>query len=157
MDRDNPNSAASDTTTASLMINRRIAASPERVFDAWLNSKQMETWMAPGHMNATAIVSTQPIERGRFRIDIVGPDKQLYRHTGSYLEIDRPRRLVFTWVSEGVGHHETIVQVDLARLEDNGTEMRLTHTGLPTEEHAEEHERGWGELFDQLDRLLTRS
>jgi uncharacterized protein YndB with AHSA1/START domain len=148
------------TTTAppdapQLVVTRRIAAPPERVFDAWLDPERLRVWMAPGHMpGSTARVAVDPRVGGAFRIDMVGGDGRVFEHVGTYLELDRPRRLCFTWISEGTEQRASVVRVELTPV-DGGTELRLTHTGLPSEESARGHEEGWGELVDQLSTLLA--
>ena len=55
---------------------------------------------------------------GEFQIDMHG-DGAVFVHTGKYLEIDRPNKLVVTWHSDGTGQQETVVTL---RLDDIGTE-----------------------------------
>ena len=64
---------------------------------------------------------------------------------GEYVEIDPPRRLVFTWGWEGnvdLPPGSTIVELSL-EAEGDGTMLSLRHTGLPTGEAAAMHEEGW--------------
>ena len=64
---------------------------------------------------------------------------------GEYVEIDPPRRLVFTWGWEGnpdVPPGSTTVELSL-EAEGDGTVLLLRHTGLPNGEAAAMHEEGW--------------
>ncbi len=64
---------------------------------------------------------------------------------GEYVEIDPPRRLVFTWGWEGnvdLPPGSTTVELSL-EAEGDGTVLSLRHTGLPTGEAAAMHEEGW--------------
>jgi uncharacterized protein YndB with AHSA1/START domain len=43
----------------------------------------------------------------------------------------------------------------LLRPTAHGTELIFTHTQLPSEEAARDHERGWNGAFDKLERQLN--
>lgn len=64
---------------------------------------------------------------------------------GEYVEVEPPRRVVFTWGWEGdpeVPPGTTTVEIDL-RPEGDGTTLTLRHSGLPTPDSAALHEAGW--------------
>ena len=63
--------------------------------DEWLNPDALSDWMCPRPARATNI-ELDPTIGGRLRIDIE-EDGVRFAVTGSYLELDRPRRLSFTW------------------------------------------------------------
>ena len=135
---------------ASLTIHRRLPASPEEVFDAWLDADGMRHWMTPGRA-AEARVRLDARVGGTFQIDMIH-GARVYEHRGEYLVIERPRRLVFTWISEGTNHQRSVVTIELRPAGDRGqeTELTLTHDGLPTAEAAREHEKGWTEIVQML-------
>lgn len=73
-------------------------------------------------------------------------------HVGEYLEIDRPRRLVFTFSVPKYAKEVTQVTIDIKPLE-SGCELTLTHEYvLP--EWASGSEEGWGMILDSLARTL---
>jgi uncharacterized protein YndB with AHSA1/START domain len=88
-------------------------------------------------------------------------DGQEIEHLGGYVEIDRPRRLAFTWnvsgarEQSGVRKPETgsLVTLDFAPA-GTGTELRLTHEGVP-EEHALAAEEGWSKIIQTLANSIT--
>src|SRR5689334_16478803 len=86
-----------DKSKVKVHVTRRYSASPERVFDAWLDSKTIGTWMF-GHVPGEEMVriSVDPRVGGGFSFVVRRQGREL-DHVGKYLEIDRPRRLVFTW------------------------------------------------------------
>jgi uncharacterized protein YndB with AHSA1/START domain len=69
--------------------------------------------------------------------------------SGSYVEIDRPRKLVFTWMGPLTNNVNTLVTVELTPRGDE-TELVLTHERLPTQAIHEGHTRGWGHILDHL-------
>ena len=70
-------------------------------------------------------------------------------HTGVYRVIDRPRRLVFTWHSNGTDQKETLVTVDFLPAGAK-TEVVVTHEMLP-ESARPAHSRGWTSGLEHLD------
>jgi uncharacterized protein YndB with AHSA1/START domain len=84
---------------------------------------------------------------GAYRIDMHGEDTD-YVHTGKYFEVDRPNRLVFTWISVGTHDTETLVTVEIAA-EGDGAQLTLTHENLPDEESRNNHEKAWGAILEK--------
>jgi uncharacterized protein YndB with AHSA1/START domain len=69
-------------------------------------------------------------------------------HTGKYLEIDRPRRLVFTFAVPTYSSVVTRVTIEIVPL-DSGCELTLTHEGVPPE-YAERNVEGWSRIIAGL-------
>jgi len=70
-------------------------------------------------------------------------------YTGTYQEITRPKRLVFTWNSPYAGSHGSLVTVDF-KPKGRGTEIVLTHERLPSEEMVKAHTGGWTSILERL-------
>jgi uncharacterized protein YndB with AHSA1/START domain len=134
---------------------RVLPAPPEEVFDAWTDPKSIREWMCPGSI--TESVATLDVRvGGRFTIVMKGPDGGVV-HTGEYLEVDRPRRLVFTWVSSGVGGRTTQVTLALQPHGAGETTLTLVHERMPDAEAFTTHEQGWGQILVKLADHLGRS
>ena len=58
---------------------------------------------------------------------------RIWPHYGRFLQIDRPRRVEHTWVSEATKGVETVVAITLEPKGDH-TEMTLRHSGLADDE-----------------------
>jgi uncharacterized protein YndB with AHSA1/START domain len=86
---------------------------------------------------------------GRYRVEVLPGDAVL----GEFVELDPPRRLVQTWGWESrsgsVPPGSTTVAFDLVR-RDDGTLVRVTHTGLPRGAAADRHARGWDHYLPRL-------
>jgi uncharacterized protein YndB with AHSA1/START domain len=89
---------------------------------------------------------------GRFRVVMTGEGREL-EHTGEYLEVDPPRRLVFTWRSPYTGEEPSVVTVTL-RPRGEGTELALTHERLPADQ-VDPHAGGWGRMLERLGDVLA--
>lgn len=133
---------------ARLEVRRVIDATPEEVFAAWTDASSMARWMKPGPHTVESRVEADPRVGGTFRIDMIGAEK-VYEHTGEYLVVDPPKKLVFTWVSEGTQQGRSIVTIDL-HPRGNQTELVLTHEKLPDEKSAQGHKSGWTAIIEML-------
>jgi uncharacterized protein YndB with AHSA1/START domain len=130
-------------------VQREIAAPAEELFDAWLDARSLSTWMKPLGTSESR-VETDPRVGGSFRIDMVGNDSCML-HTGTYREIDRPNRLVFTWTSPGTQDRETVVTVTFKPASDVSTLVEIHQIGLPDEGAQKGHTAGWTDILSKLD------
>ncbi|HEY2444308.1 MAG TPA: SRPBCC domain-containing protein [Rhizomicrobium sp.] len=136
----------------SLKVSRRYAAAPERVFDAWLDPKTVGKWLFATPNGQMIRVEIDARVGGQFTI--VRREGDDIEHVGEYLEIDRPRRLVFTFGVPKFSAEMTRVTVEIAPA-GQGCELTLTHDGvLP--EWAERTQSGWGMILDGLENHLAR-
>jgi uncharacterized protein YndB with AHSA1/START domain len=142
------------TDDFSVTIRREIAAPPEELFDAWLDAASLGTWLTPLDTRETR-AETDPRVGGAFRIVMVG-DESTVAHTGTYQEIDRPHRLVFTWSSPATHFRDSIVAVTFQPTSDGTTIVEIQQVGLPDEESRESHRGGWTDALDKLARTFHR-
>jgi uncharacterized protein YndB with AHSA1/START domain len=130
-----------------LRVTRRFDADIERVFDAWLDPKSAGKWLFATPAGKIVKVEIDPRVGGSFNFTDCR-DSQDVEHVGTYLEIDRPRRLVFSFAVPKYSSLFTRVSLDLKPL-PAGCEVTLTHEGvLP--EWRESGLEGWGKIFDAL-------
>jgi uncharacterized protein YndB with AHSA1/START domain len=137
-----------------IVVRRTIAAPRERVFDAWIDPALLPRFMLPGDVtHATADVDARV--GGRFRI-LMQHGRGGAEHWGEYLAIDRPARLSFTWISDATDRKTTTVIIELTERPDGGTDLVLTHQGLP-ERSASAHENGWEAIVTKLGAVVAPS
>ena len=142
---------ATDELNLTLVVSRRFVASPERVFDAWFDPNAVGAWLfaTPGgiskHVEIDACVS------GGFAIHEQRGDS-LATHFGTYLEIVRPNRIVFTFGTERQ-ESTTVVMVDIRPDSGGGGLLTLTHR-LDLEWAALDASirAGWASILDGLAR-----
>ncbi len=139
------------TDEYAVTVRREIAAPAEDLFDAWLDAKSIGTWLRPSPIRETR-AETDPRVGGAFRIVMVD-DESSFEHTGTYREIDRPRRLVFTWASHATGFRDSIVTVTFQPL-SSSTVVEIHQVGLPDEEAQASHHAGWSDALRELGRTI---
>jgi uncharacterized protein YndB with AHSA1/START domain len=136
-----------------LVVRKVIRASREDVFAAWTDAESMRHWMCPGDI-AAADARLDPRPGGSYRIVMKGSTGD-YEHTGEYLTVEPPSKLIFTWISNSTGNQPTLVTVELfERGED--CELVLTHERFASADVMRHHKGGWGQIVDRLDRYLAQ-
>ena len=147
-------SVTADNTLASaaVVVRRVIAASAEDLFDAWLDPEALAQWMRPGTISST-VARVEPRVGGAYEITMQGQPGPIV-HKGVYRAIERPKRLVFTWISGPTENKETLVTVDFVRV-DKRTEVIVTHEQLP-ESAMPSHRNGWTSGLQHLDEACQK-
>ena len=141
------------TTEHTLEIRRTLAASRERVFDAWTRAEELRKWFAPGPLT-TAVAESDLRVGGLYRITMRGPDGKEHTVRGVYQIVDPPKRLVFTWKwDDKPSAGESTVTVEFNE-RGRSTEVVLRHEGLPNEKEVAEHTHGWNGCLEKLETAL---
>lgn len=137
----------------SVNVTKTIQAPIEKVFDAWLNPEMLSQFILPMPGMSQPHTETDAREGGKFTIIMqVGDDK--IPHTGKYLIISRPNKLVFTWESPFSTEGSTVT-LEFNELANNQTNVNLTHVKFIDEESRTNHEGGWGNILESLNALFA--
>ena len=131
-----------------ITVARTIPAAPEKVFDLWMNPKS-----PGGPWYGADRVILNPVVDGLFYI-AVKHEGRTWPHYGRFLEIDRPRRVAYTWMSEGTKGAESIVTITMEPRQDQ-TEVTLLHSGVPDDEMGRKHKEGWTWILSTLTEGLA--
>ena len=140
-------------TDLTVSIKKTIHASIERVFDAWLDPIMLSRFMMPMPGMPESDVENDAREGGSFTIIMHAGDDKL-PHTGKYLEISRPDKLVFTWESH-CSVDNSIVTLKFTKIDDEKTNIFLTHVKFIDEETRSDHEGGWSGILDKLSEVVS--
>ncbi|NOX93193.1 MAG: SRPBCC domain-containing protein [Gammaproteobacteria bacterium] len=141
-------------TDLMLSVTKIIHAPIERVFDAWLNPETLSQFILPMPGMPQPQTKTDACEGGNFTIIMQVGDEKI-PHTGKYLEISRPNKLVFTWVSPFSTDGSTVT-LKFGKLKENETTVELIHVKFIDEESRSNHEGGWGNILDKLNDVLDK-
>jgi uncharacterized protein YndB with AHSA1/START domain len=128
----------SDELPAVLVVRRLIAANPERVYSAWTTPEHIRRWWRPGPVRCP-VAEVDLCVGGRYRIANQLPNGQIIWASGTFEEIDPPRRLVYSWRMGDAADSRVVVQFEPRGAE---TEVIVTHERLAAATRRE-HLDGW--------------
>lgn len=127
------------TNLLQITVPRHIEASPDEVFDAWAEPELFERWFEPQQ----AILRKAAVDELWYWVaEHAG---RLWAHYCRYVRVERPRLIEFTWMSEATRGLETRVIVEMTPAR-GGTDLVLTHSGVPDDELGRSHEDGWKQI-----------
>jgi uncharacterized protein YndB with AHSA1/START domain len=130
--------------TTNVTVTRQLKGSPDRVYRAFTDPADVKRWFQPLRLIMDVKVdglwnSEQEFEGKR------------WPHYGRFLKLERARLVEETWMSEATHGLESVVRVEISP-KDGGSQVKLTHSGLP-EDQGEAHRQGWTEILQSLDDL----
>ena len=135
-------------------IVRLYDGSPEAVFDLWVDADARKVWYA--HSPDDVVEAETDLRvGGAWSVDFGRPGER-YREHGTFLEIDRPHRVVYTmtFTFPDGRFFETKTTVEFVD-KDGKTELTLLDAGYPDEATRRGHEQGWPGFLDRLADLLA--
>ena len=134
-------------TKTETSVERELAidASPETVWEFLVDEEKMTRWFG-------SQASLDPRPGGRYRVDVIAG----HVASGEFVEVERPRRLVWTfgWEPEGsdpnpVTPGSSTIEIELEP-SGTGTILKFRHYGLPGAETARAHAHGWDHYLARL-------
>lgn len=142
---------ADDTT---LIITRLFEAPPARVFDAWLEREEWQSWIGPEGVDCEVHL-LEPHVGGCYRLTMHVSGQQPIAVAGVFKVIERPHTLSFTWGAEGDPSRQSLVTLTFLALEGK-TEMTLRQDGLGSVGNRDQFGRGWMSALNKLARHLAQ-
>ncbi|MEO7943187.1 MAG: SRPBCC domain-containing protein, partial [Marmoricola sp.] len=106
-----------------LEVSVRIEAAPETVFGFFVDATKYTQWMG-------SEATIEAVPGGLYRVYM----RDGVEAVGQFVEVDPPKRVVFTWGWHGdgvVGPGSTRVEISLSPVGDSATDVVLRHYGLP--------------------------
>jgi uncharacterized protein YndB with AHSA1/START domain len=135
-----------DATTEAPAVQREIAidATPETVWQFLVDPEKATRWMG-----VKASFDARP--GGLYQVEVIPGNTA----RGEFVELDPPRRLVYTWGWEPGGMEKSTlpgastIEIELVP-DGEGTLLRFTHRDLPSEAAVQSHTHGWDHYLDRL-------
>jgi uncharacterized protein YndB with AHSA1/START domain len=135
--------------TTELTVTRTIAATPEEVYDVWIDPK------SPGGpwFGATKSIVSVAVE-GLFYLAI-GHESKMWPHFGRFVKLERPKVVEYTWMSESTKGLESTVTVYFEK-QGADTLVTLRHAGVPDDEMGRKHKEGWEWVLGALAESIAK-
>lgn len=144
--------ASANNPPVILTVSRQFDASPEVVFDAWLDAESIAQWLFATPGGVMEHVKVTPRVGGGFEV-FERRGASVAEHYGLFVAIDRPRLLAFDFRS-GADTPATRVTIDF-EARDGGCYVTLTHVlDAQWAEYAERVKAGWSGVLEGLDGAL---
>ncbi len=126
-----------------LIVRRevQIAAPPATVFAFLTDPEKILRWMGTE-------ATVEPHLGGIYLVNVTGKDIA----RGRFTEVIPVHRLAYSFGWEGrekTPPGSSLIEIDLIDQED-GTLLRMTHSGLPDAEACASHEQGWSHYLGRL-------
>ncbi|MES2034375.1 MAG: SRPBCC domain-containing protein [Pseudomonadota bacterium] len=142
--------------TVPLTVTHRFAASPERVFDAWLDPAKARLFLFATPTGEVVRCEIDARVGGSFVV-VDRRDGEDVEHVGRWLELDRPRRLAFVFsvpkYDAEADPDSTPVVVEIKPLADGGCEVTLTHQVWA--QYVEQTRGGWTMILGNLAKAVA--
>lgn len=144
-----------------LSIARLIDAPRSQVFRAWTDPDLLCQWWGP-HGMTTPLCQMELWPGGLFRTLMRGPDGTEYDNRGVFLEIETPRRIVFTdafqpgWIPSAKPFMTAVITLEDLHGKTHYRARALHWSDKDRREHeAMGFHQGWGQSLDRLVELLA--
>jgi uncharacterized protein YndB with AHSA1/START domain len=140
-------------------LTRRVAASPEVVFGAWIERRHLARWWGPKGFT-TEVYQVDARVGGAILVDMRSPDGVVSPMSGRFVTIDRPHKLVF--VTASIDEHGKpmfeVMNTVIFNEARGGTEISLVARVIKTTTAAPEYfagmSQGWCQSIDRLSELV---
>ena len=133
---------------SSVVVTKHYDIAAEQVFDAFLDVETARRFLFATATGEMITAEIDPRVGGRYTFTDRRPDMGEVLHTGEYLEIDRPRRLVFTFGVPQFNPDYTQVTVEITPA-GGGCDLTLTNDGIP-DEYVTGNQDGWTRILAGL-------
>lgn len=134
-------------------LRRQLPVSPARAFVAWTDADEMLQWWGPQGVRCIGAEVDLRVG-GSYRIGNQLPDKREIWIEGTFLVVDPPHRLEYTWTTVRGGEARERVAVQFLGNE-LGTEIVIRHSRIVDNATVESHRHGWLGCLAGLDRHLS--
>jgi uncharacterized protein YndB with AHSA1/START domain len=134
-------------------VRRRLGAAPERVFAAFCDPELVCRWLKPSPEIGLIVLGFDFRVGGGYRFRYAAPGGPAMHVNGTFLAIEPPSRLVFSWNIEPPDEHaglESEVTVSITRDGDTGSMLVIRHEQLTQAGAAARHAEGWRGALDLL-------
>jgi uncharacterized protein YndB with AHSA1/START domain len=146
------------STTIEARVSHRFRATAGEVYDAWLDPAKARRWMAAALQTMGLAGDMRQIEiearvGGKFLFSDQRGEVEA-RHWGTYLELERPRRIVFTWIVDESEESKPSTVFLTIQPDGDGCVVTIVHQlDAAWAEYVPRVEAGWGNMLAALEKI----
>jgi uncharacterized protein YndB with AHSA1/START domain len=139
--------------------SHRFQAMAERVYDAWLDPAKIRVWIAAalrsmGLAGDIQRVEVDPRVGGKFFFSDMRGGVET-KHWGTYFELERPRKVVFTWIVDESEEGDPSVVTLTIEPEPDGCVATVVHEiDAKWAEYVARTEMGWTRMLQGVEVAL---
>jgi uncharacterized protein YndB with AHSA1/START domain len=135
-------------------IRWTFEAPREAVWKEWTEPERFADWYGADAEVPVETVAMDVRPGGKWRLVMYAERGEIH-WDGEYLEVEEPKRLVFTLSDEPASDEYLLCTIELAETGDGRTEMHFQQTGpLPDEAYKRARE-GWATFFAWIEERLA--
>ncbi|ATO12525.1 SRPBCC domain-containing protein [Micromonospora sp. WMMA2032] len=122
--------------TLDMRMTRQLPGTPEDAFDAYTDAEKQKIWFSILDEEPGVVEIEVDLRVGGRQTAVWGPSPEmLFRETQTFLEIDRPHRLVTESTGSSPDGTTMTTRIEVTFEEhDGGTLMTVVQSGFPTPE-----------------------
>lgn len=142
-----------------LRTSRHLPAPPEAVFDAYTDAEKQKVWFSILEDDPGIVEIEVDLRVGGTQTAAWGPSRdQLFREVQTFLEIDRPHRLVTSSTGSSPDGQSMTTRIEISFTADgDGTLMSVRQTGFPTPDIRDFFAgEAWVGAFDRIEAFLVQ-
>ncbi|MBU2862900.1 SRPBCC domain-containing protein [Reinekea forsetii] len=128
-------------TSLALVVKKTLAASPERVFNAWTHKEALKKWWGPKGVTCHDADIDLRVG-GKYQIGNTLPDGNVVWIRGQFVAIETNKKLVYTWGTDAENSDSERVTVKFKPMGET-TEVTVIHEKIATQALLEQHTQGW--------------
>ncbi|XVV09631.1 SRPBCC family protein [Actinoplanes sp. CA-131856] len=143
--------------TLDMRVTRQLPATPEEVFDAYTDAEKQKIWFTILDEQPGIVEIEVDLRVGGQQTAVWGPSPDvLFRETQTFVEIDRPHRLVTDSVGSSPDGTTMATRIEITfEARDGGTLMTVVQSGFPVPEVRDFFVgEVWAGAFDRIAAFL---
>ncbi len=149
-------------STVQARVTHRFESSAERIYDAWLDPEKAQHWLKAALTRLDLAGEIRRIEidarvGGSFFFSDMRDGTET-KHWGTYLELERPSKIVFTWITDESEEDDPSKVTLTLEPAGPGCIATIVHElNAKWAEYIPQTEKGWHSFLGAIDEVLGAS
>jgi uncharacterized protein YndB with AHSA1/START domain len=145
--------------TVEARVSRHFKVPAEKVYDAWLDPQKVRVWMEGALKSFGLAGDIRRIEidarvGGKFFFSDMRDGNEA-RHWGTYLELQRPNKIVFTWIVDESAEENPSKVTMTIQSEPGGCVAAMVHEmDAAWKDYIEQTESGWSRMLANVEQVV---